>query len=267
MQKFIWLILIFSSLNLSAASYEIAARAEYGFSSFLQHKIKFGENNGFFDYRSDGNQSNLYPYSRYTALLGLFTNHQIEFLYQPIYVSSESTLKSDIGFDDKIFKKGQSIHSTYYFPFYRFLYRYRFLFGTDWQLEVGGGLQIRNATIEFAAPNNDNYFSRLDVGVVPLVALKGRYQFPDSVWLELDATGFWAFLPYLNGGTSSVNGWIYDVGFLAGLPVLKWLSAYLSVRTIGGGAIGSSEKSGQKTYSNDQLLTLNPSLGIEIKLP
>lgn len=271
-RHFIYWVVIFlisqSVLAWDPKDFAVIGRAEYGFAGIPLHTVQFGETNRPFNYVTEGGEDVLFPFARFAIDLFLFDHHTIEFVYQPLYLTTNSTLKTNVQFDNTLFLAGEALSNTYDFPFYRLIYMYQFNVDPGWNLSIGAGVQIRNVTVEFQSQNTGQMFRTSNIGPVPLIAFRGRYNFPSGVWLMLDTAGFWANLPFLNGGKNQVNGWIYDAAFLSGVKIASFLSAYISLRVLGGGAIGKSTRNdGSINYSSDILVTIDPTLGIEITLP
>jgi hypothetical protein len=269
----LWAIFTTLLLNLSAfasaenpAPVKVFGSLEFGFVGVLDHNIRFGKDNRLFSYTSEGAQDVLFPIWRGEAGLVIHGNHSLALVYQPIYISTQTVIREAVKFGDTQFNAGEPIDLDYYFPFYRLNYLYRFFASHCIDLWVGGGIQLRNATIRFSNAAQGKRFETTNVGPVPLISLAGSFQISPEFSMALDASGFWAPIRFLNGGSTDINGWIYDVGLKGKYQVVKHVAVYLSTRVIGGGALGTS-KSPRQPYdgnSENTLVTLNATTGMEV---
>lgn len=244
--------------------YCIQATLEYGFVSVLTHTIQWGNEGTKFDYVKEGGQSVLFPYWRPSVELEFLRRHSIEFLYQPIYINTDTVLQRDLQTDSLIFNAGTPVHVQYYFPFYRLTYLYHFIASQRGQLSLGGALQIRNATIVFTSQDGSKRFDSRNVGPVPLIVLRGRSMWAWGGWFESQLGGIWAPLKYLNGSGTDVNGWLYEGHVRLGVHAGRRWAFFVGTRALGGGAIGSSKEVRPTggSYSANVLNTLSATLGV-----
>lgn len=261
------LLLLSLHLNLRAEEKKnkVFGRFEYGFLAVLMHKSKWGKDGIEFNYPKSGGQDVLFPNWRVEAGWVFSKKHKLSFLYQPIFIQSEVVLTEDLKVDNTTFQKGTSLSATYNFPFYRASYWYLLSHSESFDLWLGGGLQIRNADIRFKDLNSKEAFRSANIGPVPLINLASTFRTKSAFSFYMAATGFWAPIKYLNGGSTDINGWIYEFEFVPTYEIGRGFSAFGNFRLLGGGAIGTSktERASGGKYSSDKLLTMSVTLGLQ----
>lgn len=222
--------------------FEFRAVAELGFLSVLSHKVQFGENGTYFDYKKEGGQNVLFPVGRLSLELDNKERNTIIFLYQPLTIQTQVLLNDNIIVDDLAFPANTSVDLLYNFPFYRISYLRELLPDKPrFNLAFGGSVQLRNATITFESTDGERFRTNRDVGVVPALKVRSRYSLSELVYLELEADGIYAPISYLNGSDNEVKGAILDASIRSGLKVTDNVNAFLNLRYLGGGAEGTSE--------------------------
>ena len=242
------------------ARFELNARAELGIISILHHEIQFGEDGDRFDYRTQGGQEILYPYSRLTGEALFGGRHEVELLYQPLTIRSSTRIPAGttIRIDDEVFgttdeeASAVPLDLTYGFDFWRGTYRYRFVDRPAWHFSAGAGLQLRNASIVFDSGDGEQRVVSQDLGPVPVLSTLTRYQGGGGGFVELSAEGFWAPIRYLNLRDVDVNGWLYDGALRAGVTLDRGSEAFISVRLLGGGSDGTGPSPSVWTQSQDE---------------
>jgi hypothetical protein len=204
-QKFIFTVLFFGSSTLAFAQqednlpnkfkkdFEFRAVAEIGFLAVLSHKVQFGQNGTYFDYKKDGGQNFLFPVGRLSLKLDIKERNTIILLYQPLTIQSQVLFNEDLIVDDLVFPANTSVDLLYNFPFYRISYLRELLPNKPkFDLAVGGSVQLRNATITFEAKDGSRFRTNRDLGVVPALKVRARSILSDLVYLELEANGVYA---------------------------------------------------------------------------
>ncbi|WP_066756950.1 hypothetical protein [Crocinitomix algicola] len=228
--------------TISAKNYSLKAVAEIGFLAVLDHKIQFGQNGTYFNYRQDGGQDVLFPIIRPSLELTLKERNIITFLYQPLRLESTVYLNDNLIVDDLVYPAGTSVNLLYNFPFYRASYMRELMPDNEkWSFALGGTIQIRNATISFESTNGNRFRTNRDVGIVPALKFRTRYQFNENVYSEIEADGIYAPVSYLNGSTNEIIGAILDASYRSGIKIHPNVNAFLNLRYLGGGAVGTSE--------------------------
>ncbi|PIE87242.1 MAG: hypothetical protein CSA03_01130 [Bacteroidetes bacterium] len=216
--------------------------AELGFVGVLDHKIQFSNNGTYFDYRKDGGQDVLFPVSRLSVEVEFKKRNTLTFLYQPLRLESQVLLDDDLIVDDALFAQGTSVKLLYNFPFYRLSYLRELLPKSEkYKFAVGGTVQIRNATISFESADGTLYRTNRDVGIVPALKIRGRANLNERFYLGLEADGIYAPVSYLNGSDNEVVGAILDASVRGGVKINDPVSAFLNLRYLGGGAVGTSD--------------------------
>lgn len=218
------------------------AVAELGYVGVLAHNIQFSESGSRIDYVREGGQDVLFPVSRFSLELGIKEKHTWIFLYQPLRLESTALLQRDISIDELTFPAGTAVNFLYNFPFYRLSYLRELALDNDkFDFAVGLSLQIRNATISFESTDGSLFRANRDIGPVPILKVRTRYRFSPLTYTEIEADGFYAPISYLNGSDNEVVGAILDASLRQGLQLTEEAGAFLNLRYLGGGAVGTSD--------------------------
>ena len=221
---------------------QVRGIAELGYLAVLDHKVQFSNAGTYINYVEEGGQDVLFPVSRLSLELEFNQKHIITLLYQPLRLESTALLKRDLLIDELLFPAGTSVDFLYNFPFYRLSYMKELLPNNErFNFAWGASLQIRNATISFESTDGSLFRSNRDIGPVPLLKFRTRYNVNDRTYTEVEADGFYAPISYLNGSDNEVVGAILDLSLRQGLHITENVGAYLNLRYIGGGAVGSSD--------------------------
>jgi len=216
--------------------------AELGFVGVLAHQIQFSNSGTNIDYVKEGGQDVLFPVSRLSLELEIKKKHTITFLYQPLRLESTTLLERDIVVDELTFPAGTSVNFLYNFPFYRISYMREFAPDNEkFNFAFGASLQIRNATIAFESTDGSLFRSNRDIGPVPILKFRIRYQANKYTYTEIEADGFYAPISYLNGSDNEVVGAILDASLRQGIQISPEVGAFLNLRYLGGGAVGTSD--------------------------
>ncbi len=223
---------------------KISAVAELGFLGVLGHKIQFGKGSTYFSYKKDGGQDVLFPVSRLSLELDYKKRNTFVLLYQPLRIETQVLLDNDLVVDSLTFPAATSVKLLYNFPFYRLSYLREVLKNNDkFSLAVGGTLQIRNTTISFESADGSGFRTSRNVGIVPAFKIRGKAQFTDRFYTEIEADGMYAPISFLNGSDNEVVGAILDASIRAGLSINDPVDAFLNLRFLSGGAVGTSDNS------------------------
>jgi hypothetical protein len=216
--------------------------AELGYLAVLAHKVQFSNDGTYINYVEDGGQDVLFPVSRLSLELELNNKHTFILLYQPLRLETTALLQRDLLIDELLFPAGTSVDFTYNFPFYRLSYMKELLSNNEtFDFALGASLQIRNATISFESTDGSLFRSNRDIGPVPLIKFRTRYNINKLTYTEIEADGMYAPISYLNGSDNEVVGAILDFSLRQGLQLTENADAFLNLRYIGGGAVGTSE--------------------------
>lgn len=216
--------------------------AELGFLGVLKHQVQFSNGGTYIDYVRDGGQDVLFPVNRLSLELEIKERHTLTFLYQPLRLESTTFLNRDLVIDNLLFPAGTSVNFLYNFPFFRLSYMKELVPGNEkFDFALGASLQIRNATIAFESTDGSLFRSNRDIGPVPVLKFRTRYNASNRTYTEIEADGFYAPVSYLNGSDNEVVGAILDASLRQGLHVTDQVGAFLNLRYLGGGAVGTSE--------------------------
>ena len=259
---------------------QIVPHFEDGFIGVLYHHYSSGTGGTDFDFVRQGGQDVLFPYQRYSLDLVLGGHNRLTFLYQPLTISTRTvvgkngTSAGNIVIDGTSFTNGLPLDVTYGFDFWRLSYLYDFSNSPSTVLGVGLSLQIRNASIVFTSVDQSPAARAVsqNIGLVPILKIKAAHWFSPQLGLDLEADGFYASSAFFNGATKEFTGWIWDAALSARTRFLPGTAAYLTVRTIGGGASGSSAYSyvsatttAPGTPTNNVLATMAVTLGVSLE--
>lgn len=240
--------------------------AELGFLSVLHHTVQFSKDGTKIDYVKDAGQNVLFPFVRLGADLFLRERTVIMLVYQPLKLVTQEVAPRDLTIDEEVFTRGTPMTFTYGFPFWRAGISRDVLRSPRHDLWLGGGLQIRNATIEFASSNGEQLVTNRDVGPVPLLRAAGRHTFPSGRFLEGEVDGFYAPIKYINGADADVEGAAVDASVRGGTPVADLGEVFLNVRYFGGGADGTGSDDGPGDgYTSNWLHFLTLTLGARLR--
>lgn len=242
----------------------VQLRADFGFLGVLQHDYQQGDPGSTFDFRDEGGQDVLFPVARYVVRVDLAARHRLSFVYQPLELRTRETLRRGVLVDGTPYAAGQDMEFVYRFPFYRASYGYTAGQNDRTRLAFGGGLQIRNATIEFAHADGTQLVSERGVGLVPLLHASVRHELGGPYWFELDADGIYAPVKYLNGNDNGVEGAILDANVRIGINAVEHVAAFLNIRYLGGGAEGADDSGDLADYTSNWLQFVIVSLGVEL---
>ncbi len=273
---FVYCLLFGSFLSATASAGEddapldLSFQAELGFNAPVHHTIQFSEDGSRIDYVDEGGQGVLFPFQRYSINAAFNERHSLVFLWQPLRLDTQVRLGRDLQIDGATFQEGQPVDMLYNFPFFRVSYLYDLSDRPDRELAIGPSVQLRNATITFQTLDGELRRERRDVGVVPILKLRGR-QTTESGWFYgFEADGFYAPIRYLNVSDSDVLGAIWDVSLRAGSQITSDVDAFLNLRYLGGGADGTSSDGGAGEpgdgYNRNWLNLVTLSIGVEASL-
>ena len=100
---------------------------------------------------------------------------------------------------------------------------------------------MRVAELDFITRDMTLVRNSRNLGPVPLLKARARYNFDNGWWLGAEVDGFYAAIRILNGDLENeVIGGIIDASLSAGKELRPGLDAFLALRYVGGGAEGTS---------------------------
>lgn len=284
-------ILLFSALSPLAAQdkgtaeapfIQVIPRFEYGWVGVLSHLYRSGagETSGAggtnFNFVTMGGQDTLFPYQRYSAEVVLGGRNRVTLLYQPLTLNTRTVAgrngtTAPVYIDDAMFPAGTPIDITYGFDFWRVSWLYDFARSPETILGAGVSLQLRNASIVFTSGDGTERSANQNIGPVPILKARAAHWFSSQFGLDFEADGFYASSAIFNGSGNPFEGWIWDAALSAKTRFTANSSAFLTVRSIGGGARGSnaySYKSATTSVNPDTfnaLATLAVTLGVSVE--
>jgi len=245
--------------------YRFRPQLELGFLAVLSHRIQFGRDATYFDLAGDGGQDNLFFVWRASIEVEVARRHNFTFLYQPLQIDSKVQLSRDLVVDEARFEKGTPLRIKYGFPYYRFSYMYDFLGDDKRELAFGLSAQIRNATIEFESGDGELLKSYRNIGFVPLLKSRGRYNFDNGLFVGHKIDAIYAPIRGVNGSDNEVTGALVDASLRLGVKLPLRSEAFLNVRYLGGGATGQSDTEDfSDGYTRNWLQFMTVSLGATI---
>jgi hypothetical protein len=268
------------SASLPVPAVQIIPHFEEGYVGVLYHHYQSGVGGTDFNFVTQGGQDILFPYQRYSVDVVLGGHHRITFLYQPLtlntrtVVDKNSASTDDIVIDGTHFPSGTPLDVTYGFDFWRMSYLYDFSNNPRTILGIGASLQVRNASIVFTSnglpapvsgPTEARAVSQ-NIGPVPILKMHAAHWFSPLFGLDFEADGFYASSAFFNGATRAFTGWIWDAALSAKSQIMPNAAAFLTVRSIGGGASGSNAYSTTATTSSSESPTYNALATVAVTL-
>jgi hypothetical protein len=271
-----------SLINRKDAWYHIIPSYENGFISVLSHTIKQGDTQiggipSSFDYRENGGQEILFPFSRFSLDLILNKKHDITLLYQPLLIETKVVTRDSLRIAgvDIAAGAGEPLFLTYSFPFWRLSYSYRFLRGENWYVGGGLSLQLRNASIVFENADGTSAVVSQNLGPVPILKINGRYDFNNGMFIAGEIDGFYASSSFINGASFEFEGSILDASLRTGLRLARGMEIFINARYLGGSANGTTDEdalawseagdSGLPFKTENYLSTATVSVGMSLK--
>lgn len=222
---------------------KLTGTIETGFLAVLDHKIQLSNNGTYFDYDEEGGQDVLFSVSRFSLDWHLSSNHTIVLLYQPLALETREVLRRDVRIDNMLYPSGSGLICRYYFPFYRISWLRDLSPEPEKETAIGLSLQIRNATIEFESTDGTRLRVQHNIGPVPILKFRLHRPLGNSFFWGAEADGFYAPISYLNGSDTEVTGAILDANGRLGMLLSSRNRAFLNLRYLGGGAVGTSRES------------------------
>ena len=231
-----------SLLNTADSRWRLEPTTEIGLVVPLQNDIQFGQDGTKIDYLTEGGQDNLFLFTRWTMDFRKDERHVLTFLYQPLNLVTTQEADRDFRFNEVNFPKGTPIDLRYGFDYYRGSYAYDVLSDPRQELGFGVSMQLRNAIIDFTSANGEIRDTQRDIGLVPLLKMRGLFELENGSWVGFEMDGSYAPLKYLNGDVSDVVGALLDTSVRSGFHMKNGIDPFVNIRYIGGGAEGTSNE-------------------------
>ncbi len=243
---------------------------ELGAIGVVHHRLQFGSNGTELDLRREGRQDTMFVFSRLSTELEVDDHHQIVLVFQPLRLRTETVLLNELVADDVVFPAGTGVELFYGFDFYRVGYAYDFLTDPGDEISLGFSMQFRNFRASYVSNDGALAVANSNFGPVPAIKFRGRHQLDSAnFWYGAEVDGFYANIPFVNGGNDPIEGLILDASLRAGFTVAGIVKPYFNLRYLGGGAKGTStDKVGYGDgFTNNWLHTVALSLGAEVTIP
>ena len=243
---------------------------ELGALGVLYHGLRLSETGTYFDLRTEGRQDTMFLFGRVAAELEVDDHHEIILLYQPLRFRTETVLRETLVADNVSFAPETGLEIFYGFDFYRVSYAYDFFTDPGDELAIGFGLQFRNFRGNYVSADGEQSVANSNFGPVPAIKLRGRHELDRvNFWYGGELDGFYANIPFINGGEDPVEGAIIDASLRMGVTVARIVKPYLNVRYVGGGARGTnSDKVGfGDGFTNNWIHVMAASVGVELAIP
>jgi len=230
-----------SLINTPTGVLQVQPAAELGFLVPISHTYQSGSAGSEIDYITEGGQDNLFLNARFSVDVRWSERNAVTVLYQPLNLETQQVAARELMLDSTTFAAGTPMDFRYGFDFYRVSYTRDVLEDPDKALELGASLQIRNVTVNFNSADGTLRSANRDVGPVPILKTRGRFELERGHWWGFEVDGFYAPIKYLNGDGSDVLGAIADASLRVGTTLDRGVEPFLNVRYIGGGSEGTGD--------------------------
>ena len=229
-----------SQINSSDQNVRFEATWEIGSIGVFSHTYKSGSDATDFDFVEDGGQDNLFPFQRFEVNFLVKNRHNFLLLYQPLNLVTTQEASSDIQMNNVTFPAGTPMDYRYGFDFIRGTWNYDIKPSLDKELSFGGGIQMRNATIDFTSADGTIRNSNRNIGPVPVITSRGHFNLGKQRWWGFDFAGAFAPIKYINGSNSDVVGALVDTSLRTGIRLKNGVNTFINLRYISGGSEGTN---------------------------
>jgi hypothetical protein len=257
-------------LGKAPIGFRIKAIGELGGVGVLSHHLQLDRDGTYFDLRRDGREDTMFLFGRLSLELEIDDHHQVVLLFQPLRLRTETVLEDDLVADDTTFAAGSGLDIFYGFDFYRVSYAYDFFTDPGDEVSLGLSLQFRNFRSSYVSKDGTQSVVNTNFGPVPAIKFRGRHELDTAnFWYGAEVDGFYANIPFINGGEDPVEGLILDASLRAGVTLAGVVKPFVNLRYLGGGARGTNtDKVGYGDgYSSNWLHTLAITAGTELAIP
>ncbi len=232
----------------------------------LYNTLQFGRNTTNFDYVKNGGEEILFPVDRYSIDFVFNGVNHLTFLYQPLLIETKAFLTQETKIDYQTFPASSAMLFKYGFPFWRVSYLYDLINTDRAQFGIGASLQLRNASIIFQSLDGKSIVVNQNLGPVPILKMRGRYDFVNGMYVGMDVDGFYASSSFFNGANFDFEGSIIDASVMIGFKNTDWLSTFFNLRFLGGSASGTSQYATPPSdgYTSNYLATMAFTIGFEV---
>lgn len=165
--------------------------------------------------------------NRFHATYRIRPRHAIRLTLAPLASSGRGQLDESVDFRDETFDADERVRGRYAFNTYRLTYRWLLHQQEDWELGLGATLLVRDA--EIALRQGQRSAVDDDLGLVPLLHLRGEYRWSDR-WRSVADMDF----------AAAPQGRAVDLALQQHYTLPSGWYAALGYRTLEGGADNDS---------------------------
>lgn len=203
---------------------------EAGPLAIIQNDGRYGSTGTPYLASTVNQSSNLLLGLRFSGEARFWERHRLILLYVPFDLTTRAQLNAPLTFKGVTFASGTPVESRYRFEGYRASYLYRVIEAGNWEADLGGSLQVRNALVAFNDLAGTQYVQEADIGLVPTLKARLTTRLASGATLSLDTDASSTF------GAFGTPGGLLDTALTLGLPLTNRSETFLRVRYLGGGA-------------------------------
>ncbi len=183
--RFAALAVFLSAAGASAGSGDI--QLETGILGFSRNDVRIpGDGGTRFD-MLDLTGSGPEPVARLLATWQFHPRHALRLTLAPLETRGTGRLDRDTTFEEVLFPAGVDTKGRYRFNTYRLAYRWTFHESRRWRWGFGASALVRDAEVSLEQPGLKA--AKDDLGLVPLLHLRGEYWMNDQTALVADVEG------------------------------------------------------------------------------
>ncbi len=168
----------------SAADARLSIDIESGMVGSLYNDVRIPGDTGTDFSLTDDLETDSAPFFRARVTYTLSDRHTFSALYAPLTLEAEGVAPGDIAYEGETFPEGSRLNGSYTFNSYRLTYRYEFTPRGKWSYGLGFTGKIRDAEIKVESDELSS--SKTNVGFVPLLNFRVRYDVSDRLALSLE---------------------------------------------------------------------------------
>lgn len=128
-----------------------------------------------------------FPAYRISGSYTFNERHVVRGVVAPLQLRTSGNFDRDIMFDGESFSPDERTSARYKFNSYRLGYRYVFLDSDTWNIQGGATIKIRDAKVQLR--QGDKSARNTDIGFVPLLSARIKYQASETISLLWDIEG------------------------------------------------------------------------------
>lgn len=126
-------------------------------------------------------------YGRALVTFHFNPRHALRLTLAPLETEGTGRLGKEVRFEDVVFPGDADVRGTYRFNTYRLAYRWTFLDAPRWVWGLGAAALVRDA--EISLEQGDLRASKDDLGIVPLLHLRGEWRWTERLSILADVEG------------------------------------------------------------------------------